>query len=61
VPLTVAVEVPPRDREQLVSWVRSPSMRAGWTVRGFGQGVKPRESGVVPAPRKSAAWAGDPA
>jgi transposase len=32
-PLTVAVEVPPRDREQLESWVRSPSMRAGLVAR----------------------------
>ena len=32
-PLTVAVEVPPRDREQLESWVRSPSMRAGLVQR----------------------------
>ena len=28
--LTVSVEVPPRDREVLASWVRSPSIRAGW-------------------------------
>jgi len=28
-PLTVIVEVPPRDREVLASWVRSPSIRAG--------------------------------
>jgi transposase len=28
-PLTVTVEVPPRDREVLTSWVRSPSIRAG--------------------------------
>src|ERR1035441_3099629 len=28
-PLTVTVEVPPRDREVLASWVRSPSIRAG--------------------------------
>src|SRR6266852_1680604 len=27
-PLTVSVEVPPRDREVLASWVRSPSIRA---------------------------------
>jgi transposase len=32
-PLTVAVEVPPRDREQLESWVRSPSLRAGLVAR----------------------------
>ena len=28
-PLTVNVEVPPRDREVLASWARSPSIRAG--------------------------------
>src|SRR5215213_4569709 len=43
-PLTVAVEVPPRDREQLESWLRSPSMRAGLVARArivllAGQGV----------------------
>lgn len=27
-PLTVGVEVPPRDREVLGSWTRSPSIRA---------------------------------
>jgi len=30
------VEVPPRDREVLASWVRSPSIRAGLAQRpGF--------------------------
>jgi len=32
-PLTVNVEVPPRDREVLASWVRSPSVRAGLAQR----------------------------
>ena len=32
-PLTVTVEVPPRDREVLASWVRSPSIRAGLARR----------------------------
>ena len=32
-PLTVIVEVPPRDRDVLVSWVRSPSIRAGLAQR----------------------------
>ena len=32
-PLTVEVEVPPRDREVLASWVRSPSIRAGLAQR----------------------------
>jgi transposase len=32
-PLTVSVEVPPRDREVLASWVRSPSIRAGLALR----------------------------
>src|SRR6266567_1357845 len=32
-PLTVNVEVPPRDRELLASWVRSPSIRAGLAQR----------------------------
>src|ERR1700689_5065724 len=31
--LTVSVEVPPRDREVLASWVRSPSVRAGLAQR----------------------------
>jgi transposase len=31
--LTVNVEVPPRDREVLASWVRSPSIRAGLARR----------------------------
>jgi DNA-binding NarL/FixJ family response regulator len=31
--LTVKVEVPPRDREVLASWVRSPSIRAGLAQR----------------------------
>jgi transposase len=31
--LTVGVEVPPRDREVLASWVRSPSIRAGLAQR----------------------------
>jgi Winged helix-turn helix len=31
--LTVSVEVPPRDREVLASWVRSPSIRAGLARR----------------------------
>src|SRR6516164_10359735 len=32
-PLTVRVDVPPRDREVLASWVRSPSIRAGLAQR----------------------------
>ena len=32
-PLTVIVEVPPRDREVLASWVRSSSIRAGLAQR----------------------------
>jgi transposase len=32
-PWTVAVEVPPGDREVLASWVRSPSIRAGLAQR----------------------------
>jgi AcrR family transcriptional regulator len=32
-PLTVNVEVPPRDREVLAAWVRSPSIRAGLARR----------------------------
>src|SRR5512144_518222 len=32
-PLTVPVEVPPRDREALESWLRSPSIRAGLAQR----------------------------
>src|SRR5690242_4713713 len=32
-PLTVSVEVPPRDREVLASWARSPSIRAGLAQR----------------------------
>ena len=32
-PLTVSVEVPPRDREVLASWVRSTSIRAGLAQR----------------------------
>src|SRR5216683_859937 len=32
-PLTVSVEVPPRDREVLASWVRSPSIRSGLAQR----------------------------
>jgi transposase len=31
--LAVSVEVPPRDREVLASWVRSPSIRAGLAQR----------------------------
>ena len=31
--LTVCVEVPPRDREVLASWVRSTSIRAGLAQR----------------------------
>jgi hypothetical protein len=31
--LTVMVEVPPRDREVLASWTRSPSVRAGLAQR----------------------------
>jgi hypothetical protein len=33
VPLTVTVEVPPRDREMLESWLRAPSLRAGLAQR----------------------------
>src|SRR3954464_12352452 len=32
-PLTVAVDVPPRDREVLKSWLRAPSLRAGLAQR----------------------------
>src|SRR4029453_6688922 len=31
--LTVPVEVPPRDREVLASWLRAPSIRAGGAQR----------------------------
>jgi len=31
--LTVGVEVPPRDRDVLESWLRSPSLRAGLARR----------------------------
>jgi hypothetical protein len=31
--LTVCVEVPPRDREGLASWVRATSIRAGLAQR----------------------------
>jgi hypothetical protein len=31
--LTVPVEVPPRDREVLASWLRAPSIRAGVAQR----------------------------
>src|SRR5260370_38725993 len=31
--LTVTVEVPPREREVLASWVRAPSIRAGLAQR----------------------------
>jgi transposase len=31
--LTVAVDVPPRDRAELERWVRSPSMPAGLVMR----------------------------
>src|SRR5215212_11251909 len=31
--LTVPVEVPPRDREVLAAWTRSPSIRAGLALR----------------------------
>jgi len=33
VPLTVTVDVPPRDREVLQSWLRAPSVRAGLAQR----------------------------
>src|SRR5436189_4202369 len=54
-PLTVSVEVPPRDREVLASWVRSPSIRAGLAqrarivllaARGAGTGEIVRRTGV---------------
>ena len=32
-PLTVAVDVPPRDREVLESWLRAPSVRSGSAQR----------------------------
>src|SRR5690348_13179328 len=32
-PLTVGVELSPRDRDELLSWTRSPSMRAGLAQR----------------------------
>ena len=32
-PLTVAVDVPPQDREVLESWLRAPSLRAGLAQR----------------------------
>ena len=31
--LTVSVDVPPRDREVLESWLRAPSVRAGLAQR----------------------------
>src|SRR5881275_1591470 len=54
-PLTVSVEVPPRDREVLASWARSPSIRAGLAQRarivllaadGLGTGEIVRRTGV---------------
>ena len=54
-PLTVGVEVPPRDREVLSSWTRSPSVRAGLAQRarivllaadGVGTGEIVRQVGV---------------
>jgi hypothetical protein len=54
-PLTVNAEVPPRDREVLASWVRSPSIRAGLARRarivllagdGLGTGEIVRRTGV---------------
>jgi transposase len=53
--LTVRVEVPPRDREVLISWTRSPSVRAGLAQRarivllaaeGMGTGEIVRRVGV---------------
>jgi transposase len=53
--LTVRVEVPPRDREVLISWTRSPSVRAGLAQRarilllaaeGVGTGEIVRRVGV---------------
>src|SRR5215207_5028736 len=46
--LTVSVEVPPRDREVLASWTRSPSVRAGlarraWIVLLAAEGVGTNE------------------
>ena len=32
-PLTVSVDVPPRDREVLASWLRGPSVRSGLARR----------------------------
>jgi transposase len=54
-PLTVSVEVPPRDREVLASWTRSSSIRAGLARRarivllaadGLGTGDIVRQTGV---------------
>ena len=54
-PLTVSVEVPPGDREELASWLRSPSIRAGLAQRarivllaagGLGTGEIVRRTGV---------------
>ncbi len=54
-PLSVGVEVPPRDREVLSSWTRSPSVRAGLAQRarivllaadGVGTGKIVRQVGV---------------
>src|SRR5260370_12051050 len=54
-PLTVKVEVPPRDREVLASWTRSPSIRAGLAQRarivllagdGLGTNEMVRRTGV---------------
>src|SRR5881394_170475 len=54
-PLTVDVEVPPRDREVLASWARSPSVRAGLARRarvvllaadGLGTGEIVRRTGL---------------
>ena len=44
-PLTVGVELSPRDREELLSWTRSPSMRAGLAQRAQGRAAGRRRGG----------------
>src|SRR3974377_495128 len=67
--LTVSVEVPPRDREVLASWARSPSIRAGLAQRagtvllaagGVGRGGRGRaKAGQAAAPRRCGGGAAD--
>jgi hypothetical protein len=48
-PLTVSVEVPPRDREVLESWLRAPSMPAGVVRRARIVLLAADEGGANPA------------